>query len=320
MNMRTLSVAILMAMGCYSHQTHAQSYDVPINGGRGVIIRANRDNSNHYEPISFQVGQNGNLDHYKLQLTKTAAHFSVPVYLQQPLHLNNNAALTAHNATFGGVARFNGNLLGNRIGLGIDAPLEKLHVKNANIRLDNGQYQSWGPMILHADVDNSGDDIFSFRNSTDQEMANLTDGTMTLSFNSTLQASGMLKLRAGSSDTANDIVSFRNGANEEMARLHDGVLSLNQVRLNVTTFPDYVFAKEYELMPIQDVATYIEKNKRLPNMPSEAEVVKEGMNVGEVNIKLVEKVEELTLYIIQLQKQLDQQQKAIESLKKTSNK
>jgi hypothetical protein len=72
-------------------------------------------------------------------------------------------------------------------------------------------------------------------------------------------------------------------------------------------------------MPLEEVDAYIKKYKHLPNMPSEAEVVKEGMNVGQVNTLLVEKVEELTLYIIQLKKELGQQRKEINSLVKSQS-
>lgn len=71
-------------------------------------------------------------------------------------------------------------------------------------------------------------------------------------------------------------------------------------------WPDYVFADEYQLTSLHQLKSYIEANHHLPNIPKADEVAKEGFEVGEMNRKLLEKVEELTLYVIQLQEQIDQ--------------
>ena len=71
-------------------------------------------------------------------------------------------------------------------------------------------------------------------------------------------------------------------------------------------WPDYVFASEYDLTPLHELKAFIKENKHLPNIPKADEVAQEGIEVGEMNRKLLEKVEELTLYVIQLQEQIDQ--------------
>jgi len=70
-------------------------------------------------------------------------------------------------------------------------------------------------------------------------------------------------------------------------------------------WPDYVFKNEYKLRPLQDVETYIKANSHLPEVPSEAEVKETGINVSEMNATLLKKVEELTLYMIQQQKEIE---------------
>jgi len=70
-------------------------------------------------------------------------------------------------------------------------------------------------------------------------------------------------------------------------------------------FPDYVFKETYELMPLDELETYIDVNGKLPNMPSAEEVAEKGFAVGELEVTLVEKVEELTLHLIALQKKYD---------------
>ncbi|WCT13670.1 hypothetical protein [Mucilaginibacter jinjuensis] len=69
--------------------------------------------------------------------------------------------------------------------------------------------------------------------------------------------------------------------------------------------PDYVFDKGYELATLKDVKTYIDQNHHLPDIPSAAQVAKGGINLGEMNTKLLKKIEELTLYLIEKDKQIE---------------
>ena len=78
-------------------------------------------------------------------------------------------------------------------------------------------------------------------------------------------------------------------------------------------WPDYVFKPQYQLPSLAEVKTYIDQNQHLPDMPSEAEVTKNGVNLGEMNTLLTKKVEELTLYLIEQNKQIAAQQKAMEA-------
>jgi trimeric autotransporter adhesin len=68
---------------------------------------------------------------------------------------------------------------------------------------------------------------------------------------------------------------------------------------------DRVFEKTYQLMSLKDVEKYILQNKHLPNIPSSKEVVTHGVSMDEMVSKLLEKVEELTLHVINQQKQID---------------
>jgi hypothetical protein len=83
----------------------------------------------------------------------------------------------------------------------------------------------------------------------------------------------------------------------------DGKIMAEEVTVqNSTTWPDYVFDAEYILMPLAEVEQSIKKNKHLPNIPSALEIKQKGIELGEMNRKLMEKVEELTLYVIELNK------------------
>ena len=80
--------------------------------------------------------------------------------------------------------------------------------------------------------------------------------------------------------------------------------------VKVTTqdpFPDYVFENDYDLMTITEYGNYFEKHKHLPGIPTAAEIEEQkGFEVGDMQIKLLEKVEEQARYIVDLQRQLDE--------------
>ena len=79
-------------------------------------------------------------------------------------------------------------------------------------------------------------------------------------------------------------------------------------------WPDYVFTEKYGLMSLDEVESYINENSHLPNVPSAEEVEEEGINLGEMDAILLQKIEELTLYVIDLKKENKKQQEIIDSL------
>ena len=79
-----------------------------------------------------------------------------------------------------------------------------------------------------------------------------------------------------------------------------GIVYAREVNVMNGPFPDYVFKPDYKLRSIDEVEKYIIDNKHLPGMPTEDEVTKTGVNISEMNNILIEKIEELTLYMIEL--------------------
>ncbi|NOW99182.1 hypothetical protein [Mucilaginibacter sp. SG564] len=71
----------------------------------------------------------------------------------------------------------------------------------------------------------------------------------------------------------------------------------------VGNWPDYVFKKDYQLPSLQEIKAYIDQHQHLPEIPSEEQIAKEGLNLGEMNKLLMKKVEELTLYLIELKEE-----------------
>lgn len=90
--------------------------------------------------------------------------------------------------------------------------------------------------------------------------------------------------------------------------VEDGILT-EKVKVavaNSTDWADFVFEPTYKLTSIYDVEKYISVNKHLPGVPSASEVVESGLDVAKTDAMLLQKIEELTLYIIDLQKQIDE--------------
>jgi hypothetical protein len=79
-----------------------------------------------------------------------------------------------------------------------------------------------------------------------------------------------------------------------------------------TGWSDFVFDDDYKLMPLHEVEAFIKTNRHLPEIPSAREVEENGVSLGEISASLLQKIEELTLYVIDLKKENEQQQQLIE--------
>lgn len=110
------------------------------------------------------------------------------------------------------------------------------------------------------------------------------------------------------------VIDSRNG--EETFRLYgNGNLYTTRVFVRNTPFPDYVFNKDYKLMSLSELEEYINQNNKLPKMPRADEVEKNGADIGEINRLLVEKIEELTLYLLEQEKKIKELEKGLIELK-----
>ncbi|MBM2815352.1 MAG: hypothetical protein HW421_2114 [Ignavibacteria bacterium] len=98
----------------------------------------------------------------------------------------------------------------------------------------------------------------------------------------------------------------------------DGTICAKEVRVSLSGSPcwsDFVFDKDYKLMPLDELEKHIKQNKHLPGIPSSAEVESEGVVLGEMQAKLLTKIEELTLYLIELKKENEKMKSEINKLK-----
>lgn len=100
------------------------------------------------------------------------------------------------------------------------------------------------------------------------------------------------------------------GTNTPLAKLTvDGNICAKEVRVSLSgspCWPDYVFAQDYELMKISDLKQFIQANSHLPGIPSASEVEENGVELGATTELLLQKIEEMTLYIFQLEERIQQ--------------
>jgi hypothetical protein len=103
-------------------------------------------------------------------------------------------------------------------------------------------------------------------------------------------------------------------SNPDFALTVNGKIKAEEVRVVVDVPADYVFEKDYKRMPLVELEKYVLENKHLPGVPNAETIKQDGWNVGEMNNKVLEKVEELTLYVIELKKMNDELRSRIQLL------
>jgi hypothetical protein len=116
------------------------------------------------------------------------------------------------------------------------------------------------------------------------------------------------KLGVGISQASENAFSvYRKDLSRDVFRITgEGKVYATEVEVKLATaFPDYVFSSEYKLRSLYDVEQFIKVNKHLPEVPSASNVETNGMNIGEMQTILLKKIEELTLYVIELKKEND---------------
>ncbi len=92
----------------------------------------------------------------------------------------------------------------------------------------------------------------------------------------------------------------------------NGTIRAKEIKVE-SGWADFVFDEDYNLPSLEEVSSHIKENKHLPGIPSATEVAKDGVNLGEMNVKLLQKIEELTLYVIKQQNILKEQIEKTES-------
>ena len=219
------------------------------------------------------------------------------------------------------------------VGIGTDSPLAKLDVAgniitgagdsvvgiNAfSIRYADGSMNNWGALR------SSNSTYMSFGVKANDVSPGWLSSTGLLNLEKsaiTLDETGFSflttpkqKVALNSSVAMNEVMKISITGNA----LLQGKFEAKELKVTLTPTADFVFAENYDLPKLEDVERHIKVNKHLPEIASAKVMEKEGVNVGEFQIKLLQKIEELTLYSIEQNKQIKELQNEKESLRSQS--
>ena len=198
------------------------------------------------------------------------------------------------------------------VGINVKVPTANLHT-NGSLRFENLQLTSNPKYILSSDEQGN-----IFKSPSPTTMQNIIadqdwlkyDNTSSESIEDNIYTNGKVGINTASFPTSigDEDISFYN------LYVTGGILTEELRIAEVKDWPDYVFNKAYDLPSIDEVEKFISKNGHLINMPSEKETKRDGIELGKMNKLLLEKIEELTLYIIELNKKIVHQQDQIDNL------
>jgi len=166
----------------------------------------------------------------------------------------------------------------NTVGIGLNNPYARLHVHT-----NGGAY---GYTFI-SQVNNKDSKAIAVLNGNDENFVVMGDGRVFIKGNG--------KLGIGTTNIP---------ADAEMAV--DGIIYAEGIEVQMSgDWPDYVFEKNYPLMPLNLLEGLINQNKHLPGIPSAQQIKEEGFNVAKMDALLLQKIEELTLHMIQLNKEIE---------------
>ncbi len=208
------------------------------------------------------------------------------------------------------------NELGN-VGIGTTSPTAKLQmVTSSDVTPTNIGTTNFDSRYFAIGTTGANASALAFsKNSTSGGSAYITSATINLSWDPIGFQAGSYNWYLGGSSTpsvvltasGNMLLGKATQTNTAYILDANGSVRANAITVN-TTGADFVFAPSYKLLTIPELNNFIQKNHHLPEIASAKEMQANGLNLGDNQIKLLQKVEELTLYLIEKDKEIKQQQ------------
>ena len=126
-----------------------------------------------------------------------------------------------------------------------------------------------------------------------------------------------IKLWTAGDSWINNNSNFGLGTNTPQCKLDvRGTIRADEILVNTVSGADFVFDKDYKLRSLDEVKTYIQANRHLPEIPSAVDMKENGVSLDKLTIQLLQKVEEFTLYIIEQEKRIKEQDERIQELER----
>ena len=217
--------------------------------------------------------------------------------------INGYPATSGARLHVNGGARASGNITTDaRVGVGTHEPVEALHVVGSS-KLEGNVHVGVGTTVSCSYIE------------TSERIYRTGHHGTSLAFG----GADLVMRTAGSNTLAcyNGYVGVNGYPSTSGAKLQvNGSCQATEFISGTTTYPDYVFEDDYKLMPLDELAAFIAEEGHLPKIATEKEVEAfGGVKLGELQIQLLEKVEELTLYTLQQEERIKAQQEAYDALK-----
>ncbi|WP_339606404.1 hypothetical protein [uncultured Roseivirga sp.] len=207
-----------------------------------------------------------------------------------------------------------------RVGIGTNSPSATLDI-NGNLRfkggnqgfqvfsLDETDNTPWASFINYGGIAIGSD------SGTNRQMFTFTDGSYNnLIFNVSSSINSGVEWFSRLAVGQNGNVGI--GTDSPTNKLEvNGTIRSQKVKVEATGWPDFVFTPNYKLRPLNELEAFIKANQHLPEVPSAKEVEENGLDLGKMDATLLQKVEELTLYLIEESKEKDKLKKENQELK-----
>ncbi len=226
------------------------------------------------------------------------------------------------------------------IGLGTQSPAWALHVRRSGTVISQNESSNNGAVQMRMKTDSSNRRLVAVNSSdTVKSQIELGDGQVMLAGNSDSEGSlyglfgsnySQMRLKASSEnrrlvalDSGNTVKSQILLGNGEikLAGASDSsnlyaTFNASGLVVNGTVTPDYVFKNDYKLMPLSELKAFVLENHHLPEVASETEIANKGLNMTEMQMSLLKKVEELTLYTLAQQDTIEELKQKLVKLEK----
>lgn len=202
------------------------------------------------------------------------------------------------------------------VGIGTSSPIEKLHIRG-DVRFER---LSGGNNYISISGDaggnyiTSGDPVTNMKNLFIRVSPTGNDASDRHIYFQAGKAGGAFLTRLTITGGGNVGI----GTTSPKAKLAvEGNILAKEIKVtNNIAVPDYVFEPDYNLPSLSEIETYVKENKHLPEIPSAKDIARDGLDLGEMNLLLLKKVEELTLHLIEKEKRIRRIETELTEIKK----